>query len=110
MEKQYEQCIQRLENSIAELTIEMENPIVLAQELIELLIDCMGQLKTFVSERGFKNIEEEIYFFKHIKPVFLSKLIYYNAIYKIETKKPYGNGKAIKKYIDNELAKLKKVF
>lgn len=110
MEKQYEQCIQRLENSIAELTIEMENPIVLAQELIELLIDCMGQLKTFVSERGFKNIEEEIYFFKHIKPVFLSKLIYYNAIYKIETKKPYGNGKAIKKYIDNELAKLKRYF
>jgi len=39
----------------------------------------------------------------------VSKIIYYNAIYKIETKKPYG-AKSIKKYLNNELRKLKRYF
>ncbi len=102
--------MQRLDEKINELKLEIENPIILAQELIELLLSHMGEMKKFVSERGFKSIEEEIHFFKRLKPVILAKLIYYNAIYKIETKKPYGNGKAIKKYIDNELSKLKRYF
>ncbi|MBK1442265.1 RteC domain-containing protein [Parapedobacter sp. ISTM3] len=110
MEKYYEKCVQRLDEQINELKLEIENPIILAQELIELLLNYLGELKKYVSERGFKSIEEEIHFFKRLKPVILAKLIYYNAIYKIETKKPYGNGKAIKKYIDNELSKLKRYF
>ncbi|ODS88283.1 MAG: tetracycline regulation of excision, RteC [Chryseobacterium sp. SCN 40-13] len=110
MEKYYEKCVQRLDEEIIELKLEIENPIILAQELIELLLNHLGDLKKYVSERGFKSIEEEIHFFKRLKPVILAKLIYYNAIYKIETKKPYGNGKAIKKYIDNELSKLKRYF
>lgn len=48
-------------------------------------------------------------FFKHQKPAIVSKLIYYNAIYKIETKKPYG-AKPIKKYLNDELRKLKRYF
>ena len=43
------------------------------------------------------------------KPTIISKLIYYNAIYKIETKKPYG-AKPIKKYLNKELKKLKRFF
>ncbi len=110
MEKCYQEFVQGLEDKINVLTIEMENPIFLGQELIETLIGSMKELKIMVLERGFKNAEEEIYFFKHMKPAVLAKLIYYNAIYKIETKKPYGNGKSIKKYINNELEKLKRFF
>ena len=49
----------------------------------------------------------EIDFFKNIKPKFTSKLIYYNAIYKIESKKPHGGERVLKKYLNNELEKLK---
>ena len=37
----------------------------------------------FLKEK-FKNQEQEIDFFKNIKPKFTSKLIYYNVIFKIE--------------------------
>ncbi|WP_313091736.1 MULTISPECIES: RteC domain-containing protein [Bacteroidota] len=110
MEKYYNECVQKLEEKIQELTIEVDNPILLPQEVVGLVIGCLSKLKEFVLKRGFKSTEEEIHFFKRLKPVILAKLIYYNAIYKIETKKPYGNGKAIKKYIDNELTKLKRYF
>ena len=36
----------------------------------------------------FRNAGEEIHFFKDIKPQFVSKLIYYNEVYNIETNKP----------------------
>lgn len=110
MEKYYNECVQKLEEKIQELTIEVDNPILLPQEVVGLVIGCLSKLKEFVLKRGFKSTEEEIHFFKRLKPVILAKLIYYNAIYRIETKKPYGNGKAIKKYIDNELTKLKRYF
>lgn len=51
--------------------------------------------------------EDEIYFFKKLKPDILSKLIYYNAIFKIESKKPHGSYKLIKKYLINEQIRLK---
>src|SRR5690606_16567456 len=57
----------------------------------------------------FKNTNEEIRFFKYQKPVIFSKLIYYNTIYKIETRKPNG-AKSIKKHLNRELKKLKRYF
>lgn len=61
------------------------------------------------SKHDLKNTQEEIHFFKHIKPQFIAKLIYYNTVYKIETKKPQG-AKATKKYLNEELNKLKRYF
>lgn len=69
----------------------------------------MAKLKEYVLKTGFKNKQEEIHFFKHIKPHFIAKLIYYNAVYKIESKKP-NETKSAKKFFETELKKLKKFF
>ncbi|WP_262487966.1 RteC domain-containing protein [Elizabethkingia ursingii] len=44
----------------------------------------------------FKSTEEVDHFFKVPKPVIVSKFIYYNAIYKIETRKSYGTKRTVK--------------
>lgn len=62
-----------------------------------------------MAKTGFKDNDGEIRFFKFLKPTIVAKLIYYNAIYKIETKKPYGS-KPIRKYLNRELKKLKRHF
>lgn len=49
------------------------------------------------------------YYWEQNGTALVSKLIYYNAVYKIETKKPYGE-KQIKKFLNKELSKLKKFF
>ena len=99
-----------LEEKIEELTLELDNSISLSEIVIELIIHKLADVKKFIIKRGFSNIEEEVTFFKRLKPIFLSKLIFYNTIYKIETKKPYGGDKIIKKYLNNELSKIKKYF
>ena len=42
--------------------------------------------------------------------MFAGRLIYYNEIYNIETNKPYGSKKTLRKYYNTELLKLKTFF
>ena len=109
MDKLYHETYLKLETAIQELEIESDCPIKRIEAVIQLVIQSLSDLKKFVLKNDFKNTEEEIHFFKYQKPIIVSKLIYYNAVYKIETKKPYGE-KQIKKFLNKELNKLKKFF
>ena len=48
----------------------------------------------------FSSPEEEIYFFKDLKPIFISKLIYYKTVLSIETNLPTSKKNKIKFYED----------
>lgn len=109
MDKFYNETCLKLETAIQELEIETDCSLIRIEAVIQLIIQSLADLKEFVMKKDFKNKEEEIQFFKYQKPVIVSKLIYYNAIYKIETRRPYGN-KRIKKYFTKELKKLKRFF
>lgn len=105
----YNEILTSLETTINELELESECSIQKIETAIKFIIESLFELKEHVLKNGFKNTEEEIHFFKHQKPAIVSKLIYYNAIYKIETKKPYGS-KPVKKFLNEELEKLKRHF
>lgn len=107
MDKLYHETLYKLESAISELEIEADCSVQKIELAIKLTIQCLSDLKEFVLKNEFKNLEEEIHFFKYQKSIIVSKLIYYNAIYKIETRKPYG-AKRIRKYFTKELKKLKK--
>src|SRR5690606_21426656 len=101
--------IYKLETAINELELETDCSIQRIEIAIQLIVECLADVREYVLKRGFKNTDEEIRFFKYQKPAIVAKLIYYNAIYKIETKKPYG-AKPIRKYLKKELKKLKRFF
>jgi len=109
MNRFYNVILNRLEATISEMEIEEDCSIHRIEAVIQLIIQSLADLKEFVLKHDFKNMEEEIHFFKYQKPVIVSKLIYYNAIYKIETRRPYGN-KRTRKYFTKELKKLKRFF
>lgn len=109
MDKFYNETYRKLETAIQEQEIEIDNPIKRIEAIIQLIIKSLSDLKEFVLKNDFKDMEAEIYFFKYQKPVIVSKLIYYNAVYKIETKKPYGE-RQVKKFLNKEINKLKKFF
>lgn len=109
MDKFYNETLHKLETAINELEIDDNCSIQRIEAVIELIAKTLTDLKQFVLNRGFKNTDEEILFFRHLKPTIVSKLIYFNTIYKIETRKPYGS-KPTKKYLNKELKKLKRFF
>ena len=71
------------------IDIEFDDTINRCEKAIEIIIVSIQKLKILFLKEKFKNQEQEIDFFKNIKPKFTSKLIYYNVIFKIETKKNF---------------------
>ncbi|MBW7840867.1 MAG: RteC domain-containing protein, partial [Chitinophagaceae bacterium] len=61
-------------------------------------------------ENPFSDESSEINFFREIKPLFDSKLIYYMKVYRFETNFPSGDSKAQKKFIKRELHEIRKTY
>lgn len=104
------QIIQELEEEIYWLTEKKDDQITWCEKAIDLILEKISGLKKVVLSKGFKNMKDEIHFFKTLKPQLVSKLIYYNAIYKIEMKRPHGGSKTVRKYLNKELDKLNSYF
>ncbi|GHT03750.1 hypothetical protein FACS189423_05390 [Bacteroidia bacterium] len=70
---------------------------------IEVLTDAMEQLKAFVKNYQFKSEEEEIRFFKELKPKIFSLLIYYQKVYNLEINCPTSSMDVKREYYKHEL-------
>lgn len=90
------------------MNCETKDILLQCEEGIEISINTIKELKLIVQDYSFISDNVEIHFFKVIKPEFISKLIYYYSKYKFESKKPRGGSKEVKKYIQNEVDKLKR--
>lgn len=67
-------------------------------------------IKAKVIRDNFTNEQQEIDFFKNIKPQVLGKLIYYNKVFRIETSCPVNNGRIHQNYFENQLKILKSEY
>ncbi len=85
-----EKEIMKLELEIKQALLESENTIDSYKKAINLSHDFMCRLRKQV-QNGFENEKKEIHFFKSIKPIPLSYLIYYTMLYELESKKVFGN-------------------
>lgn len=77
-----------------------------AFNMVEFLQKQINTLKSKIIECGFNDLEEEINFFKEMKPQILSQLLYFNKIYTIELKCPNGSNIIQKNYYEHELDSL----
>lgn len=59
-------------------------------EASRMLVEAFRQLKSFILSYNFKDEEEEIFFFKDVKPKLCLRLIYYRKIFNIEMNRPTG--------------------
>lgn len=96
-----------ISNKITSIDLEGSNiSIEEAYRMIEFIQNQMYVLKNKLLEQGFENDEDEICFFKEMKPQILSQLLYFNKIYTIELKRPNGSNIIQKNYYERELDSL----
>lgn len=105
-----EQLVSELDQQLARIHSTTVNPIKYSEEAIAILEPILDTLKTKILKHTFANKSEEINFFRNIKPQLTSEIIYYSEIYKIETNKPWGSKKAIRKYFKLERFKLQAFY
>jgi hypothetical protein len=100
---EFETKLETLESRHEDILFKAEKGIVHTEKSIQ-------HLRNNVLEKGFLTKEEEIQFFKHVKPQFFSKLIYYVKLYAIESKRPRSGIKFQVKYLNHQINKLQVYF
>lgn len=99
-----------LNKQLQVIDLEETNLITKAQKSIVVVKNALRELKNFILHYTFKNEEEEILFFKEIKPSIFSQLIYFTKLNNIESKRPMGSFEIQQRYLLNELEKLTSYF
>lgn len=92
------------------LEFESDNMLFVAEKGLRISRKKLIDIRNRIIETGFKSAEEEITFFKLIKPQVYSKLIYYIRLFNIESKRPRGSNKSQVKYFNIEIEKLQTYF
>ncbi len=110
MNKYFTNILYELKQHLELLRIDSDNKIEFSEQALDAILLTLKKIKAYTANKGFKTKQEEIYFFKKIKPQFLAEFIYYNALYKIEAKTPLGGKRIKKKYFNEELTKIKQYF
>lgn len=77
--------------------------------IIEGLHPLLEELRDMVSNIELKE-EDEIYFFKEVKPNILSKLMYFQEVYSIELNQPYGDVNSKRLYYSDKIQRLQSFF
>jgi hypothetical protein len=86
------------------------NPIDKARSRIVITSNSMEQLLDYISKNPFSSDSGEINFFKKIKPIFHSELIFQMKLYELELDGPVAGRKLQKAFFQKELRKLQKFF
>lgn len=96
----------QLELKINEVYDDDADMVRVAENSLLLIDESIRVLKEMISSHKFETIAEEVHFFKNLKPLFISKFIYYSTILELESHKPNAGKKALKKYYEAEQEKL----
>ncbi|WP_373137826.1 RteC domain-containing protein [Bacteroides uniformis] len=108
----FEEFIKNIDCTIYE-KIDVDNwniSVEVVLDVVEFLQRSLEDMRTYIVNHPFSNKEEEIYFFKHIKPEVLSRLLYFTEIYNTEMRKPHGSIEFLKKYYNDRLDELTSYF
>lgn len=102
------QIVSELENELLKTTEVSEN----LPEQIEFAIGhckvALDQMRKLVIKEGFPDQASEIRFFKEVKPRVYSKLLYYQAVFDMESTRQKVDKKNLRRYFHQELKKILK--
>jgi hypothetical protein len=105
-EKLYEQ----LQVEIAGIMNTEKKPIKILSSVLKCVRAALHRLREHLLQNPFKDKEEEIYFFKHIKPKFYCLHIFYLERYNVVTAVPAGDIETLKNFYREELKAVQRFF
>ncbi|MBO9572601.1 MAG: RteC domain-containing protein [Chitinophagaceae bacterium] len=94
------------EQKLIEIQESNTNMILSASEAIALTRAYLQQVRKKLSKQRFKNNEQEIDFFKNIKPLFTTYLFYYTEVYNIEVSRPQGGIEQQERFLKDEYTRI----
>ncbi|WP_163713505.1 RteC domain-containing protein [Mangrovibacterium lignilyticum] len=102
----YSRIVCELEEYMEQLVLAPESRLTIAKKGIEKSRSTLVELKRLVIKNGFPDSKSEIHFFKEIKPAVQSYLLFYQAVFDVESLRPKYHSKRLKKYMQRKLEEI----
>lgn len=102
----YSEIILDLETNLPRMNEVSENVPEQIEYAIGLCKVALDRMRKQVIQEGFPDVKSEIHFFKKIKPSAYSKLLYYQAVFDIESKRKKADIPVIRRYLQQRLSKI----
>ncbi|HVU96809.1 MAG TPA: RteC domain-containing protein [Puia sp.] len=77
-------------------------PIHLAQKGMRLSEVAHAKLKESLQHYSFSDLHEQITFYKEVQPFFVSRMIFFNRVFRLETGRPPGDPASVQSYLQKE--------
>lgn len=106
METNYSEIIRDLDNDLSRTKEVSENVPEQIEYAIGLCKVALDRMRKLVIQEGFPDIISEINFFKKVKPLAYSKLLFYQAVFDIESKRKKTDIPVIRRYLQQRLSKI----
>lgn len=88
MKQLYKNILLSIEQQEKNLERSTKSTIEEAYHMVSFLRQLLSDLKTQIAKNGFATADDEVVFFKTVKPEILGKLIYYNKLVRLEVINP----------------------
>lgn len=96
----------RMKTTMDQITLDQPDVVIRTSQLITCIESTILELKRYVLKYKFKTVEEEIEFFKTIKPIFISQLWYHKKLFKIRLVESFNDMETRRKYYQRLLKSL----
>lgn len=105
-----ESLVRDLGNELEKIDKENISSLARTQFKLKRAQEALKRLSNEVTTKTFKTIEDEITYYKHLKPQIYSKVIFFEHVIRIETSLPIGSNKNRKTFLKKEQLALERFF
>lgn len=106
----YAQIINKLDVELEEIKLSNEDLLIITEKSIKTIQNSLLKLKSITQNSKFDKQEDEIVFYKSIKPDIVAKLIYQVKLFNIESKHIAGTKDSQIEYLEKSIVKLQEYF
>jgi len=110
LQEQVSRLQRQLEEDLERLSYGSSQPLEKLTSALRLIRQSLNRLKEDMEAHPFKDAQEQIDFFKYVKPSFYQWQIYYTELYTIETGFPIGDAEKQTAYLAQELRYIERFF
>ncbi len=99
----YTTAFNKLKNKLNQVNPKQSDLLQRTEKSILLVKDATSELEFLIRENGFRSPEDEIHFFRHIKPEINSLSIAFSIIQFVETQRPTSSKEGLEKLVHQKL-------
>jgi RteC protein len=102
--------LKQLETELEEIAMQTSEPLTKLTSALKPIRQSLRKLRLYLDDHPFASVEEEVQFFKNIKPEFYKWQIYFSELYTIESGMPLVDVDAQRLWFENELVYVQRFF